>query len=99
MRLLGGIVFGWIGDRVGRAAVLRISIVTTGMATFLLGLLRTAASVGVWAGALLVAVRLIQGLSVGGEFSGSVPYSVETSPPHRCRYSGSWDNFGSLGGT
>ncbi len=99
MRPLGGIVFGWIGDRTGRAAVLRISIVTMGSATFLLGLLPTAHSVGIWAGVLLVIVRLLQGLSVGGEFSGSVTYIVETSPLHRRGFSGSWANFGSIVGT
>jgi MHS family proline/betaine transporter-like MFS transporter len=99
MRPLGGIVFGWIGDRLGRAAVLRISIVTMGLATSFLGLLPTAGSVGIWAGVLLVTVRLFQGLSVGGEFSGSVTYIVETSPLHRRGYSGSWANFGSLAGT
>jgi MHS family proline/betaine transporter-like MFS transporter len=99
MRPLGGVVFGWIGDRIGRDAVLKISIITMGTATFLLGALPTAGTVGVWAGVLLVAVRLIQGLSVGGEFSGSVTYIVETSPLHRRGFSGSWANFGSIAGT
>jgi len=99
MRPLGGIVFGYIGDRLGRAAVLRISIITMGTATTLLGLLPTTAQAGVWAGALLVAVRLLQGLSVGGEFSGSVTYMVETSPLERRGFAGSWANFGSLAGT
>lgn len=99
MRPLGSIVFGWIGDRLGRAAVLRLSIIMMGTATFLLGVLPTADQVGSWAAVLLVAVRLIQGLSVGGEFSGSVTYIVETSPLHRRGFSGSWANFGSLAGT
>lgn len=99
MRPLGGIVLGYIGDRVGRAAVLRISIVTMGTATFLLGMLPTAGQLGTWAAVLLVVVRILQGLSVGGEFSGSVTYMVETSPLHRRGFSGSWANFGSLAGT
>jgi MHS family proline/betaine transporter-like MFS transporter len=99
MRPLGGIVFGAIGDRYGRAAVLRLSVATMGSATFLLGVLPTDAQVGAWAAALLVAVRLFQGLSVGGEFSGSVTYMVETSPLHRRGFAGSWANFGSLAGT
>ncbi|MBI1179499.1 MAG: MFS transporter [Alphaproteobacteria bacterium] len=98
MRPLGGVVFGWIGDRFGRLAVLRLSIVTMGAATLLLGLLPTESRVGVWAPILLVAVRLVQGLSVGGEFSGSVTYMVETSPLHRRGFAGSWANFGSLAG-
>ncbi|HKJ95050.1 MAG TPA: MFS transporter [Gammaproteobacteria bacterium] len=99
MRPLGGIVFGFIGDRYGRASVLRISIVTMGTATFLLGALPTHAQAGIWAPILLVGIRLLQGLSVGGEFSGSVTYMVETSPLHRRGFAGSWANFGSLAGT
>lgn len=99
MRPIGGVVFGFIGDRVGRGAVLRISIVTMGTATFLLGILPTHATAGIWSPILLVAVRLLQGMSVGGEFSGSVTYMVETSPLHRRGFSGSWANFGSLAGT
>lgn len=99
MRPLGGVIFGYIGDRYGRAAVMRISIITMGLATFLLGLLPTANQIGFWAAVLLVVVRLLQGLSVGGEFSGSVTYMVETSPLHKRGFSGSWANFGSLVGT
>jgi len=80
MRPIGGVIFGFIGDRVGRGAVLRISIVTMGTATFLLGILPTHATAGIWSPILLVAVRLLQRMSVGGEFSGSVTYMVETSP-------------------
>ncbi|HYW93796.1 MAG TPA: MFS transporter [Gammaproteobacteria bacterium] len=99
MRPLGGIVFGSIGDRFGRATVLRISILTMGTATFLLGALPTFDQVGRWAALALVGVRLLQGLSVGGEFSGSVTYMVETSPLDRRGLSGSFANVGSLVGT
>ena len=99
VRPVGGIIFGYIGDRLGRSLVLRLSIITMGTATFLLGLLPTHARVGIWAPVLLVCVRLFQGLSVGGEFSGSVTYMVETSPLHRRGFSGSWANAGSLTGT
>jgi len=99
MRPLGGVVFGYIGDRYGRASVLRISIITMGLATFLLGVLPTANQIGFWAAVVLIVVRLFQGLSVGGEFSGSVTYMVETSPLHKRGFSGSWANFGSLIGT
>ncbi len=99
MRPLGGILFGSVGDRFGRATVLRISILTMGTATFLLGLLPTADRMGRWAALLLVVVRLLQGLSVGGEFSGSVTYMVETSPLDRRGISGSFANVGSLIGT
>jgi len=99
MRPIGGVVFGYIGDRLGRATVLRVSIVLMGVATTLLGLLPTFDRIGVWAAVLLIAIRLLQGLSVGGEFSGSVTYLVETSPLHRRGLAGSWANFGSLIGT
>lgn len=99
MRPLGGVVFGWIGDRHGRDLVLKLSVVTMGSATFLLGVLPTHAQIGLWSALLLLVVRLVQGLSVGGEFSGSVTYMVETSPLHRRGYAGSWANFGSMAGT
>jgi MHS family proline/betaine transporter-like MFS transporter len=99
MRPIGGVVFGYVGDRLGRATVLRVSIVLMGVSTALLGLLPTFDRIGVWAAVLLVAIRLLQGLSVGGEFSGSVTYLVETSPLHRRGLAGSWANFGSLIGT
>lgn len=99
MRPLGGVIFGFIGDRFGRAVVLRISIITMGSATFLLAVLPTQESVGFWSPVLLVSIRLFQGLSVGGEFSGSVTYMVETSPLHRRGFAGSWANTGSLTGT
>ena len=99
MRPLGGVIFGFIGDRFGRATVLKMSILTMGTATFLIGVLPTAAVAGTWAAVLLVAVRLLQGLSVGGEFSGSVTYMVETAPSAHRGFTGSWANFGSLAGT
>lgn len=99
MRPLGGVIFGWIGDRHGRALVLKLSVVTMGTATFLIGILPTHAQIGFWGALLLLVVRLLQGLSVGGEFSGSVTYMVETSPTHKRGYAGSWANFGSMAGT
>lgn len=99
MRPLGGVLFGWIGDRRGRASVLRLSIITMGLATFLLGALPTSNDIGIWAAVLLVGVRLMQGLSVGGEFSGSVTYMVETAAPRQRGFIGSWANFGSMAGT
>ena len=99
MRPLGGLLFGFIGDRYGRSVVLVLSTIMMGSATFGLGLLPSHAQAGVWGPILLVTVRLIQGLSVGGEFSGSVTYMVETSPLHRRGLSGSWANVGSMIGT
>jgi MFS transporter, MHS family, proline/betaine transporter len=66
--------------------------------TFVLGALPTYAQIGIAASLLLIAVRLIQGLSVGGEFSGSVTYMVETAPQNRRGLAGSWANVGSTAG-
>ncbi|NIW85853.1 MAG: MFS transporter [Gammaproteobacteria bacterium] len=99
MRPLGAVVFGYIGDRYGRSLVLLLSTITMGISTFALGLMPTQAQAGIWSTIGLVAVRLLQGFSVGGEFSGSVTFMVETSPLHRRGLAGSWANFGSMVGT
>ncbi len=98
MRPLGGAVFGYIGDRIGRRWVLILSVLLMAIPTFVLGVLPTYTQIGVAASLLLVAVRLIQGLSVGGEFSGSVTYMVETAPQDRRGLAGSWANVGSTAG-
>ncbi len=99
MRPLGAAVFGWFGDRYGRARTMQISVTIMALPTLLLGLLPTYEQVGVLAPILLVAVRLIQGLSVGGEFSSSVTYLVETAPQNKRGLTGSWANIGSMSGS
>jgi MFS transporter, MHS family, proline/betaine transporter len=99
MRPLGAVVFGYIGDRFGRSRALVLSVIMMGAPTFCLGLLPSYDSIGLWAPTLLVVIRLVQGLSVGGEFSSSVTYMVETAPHGRRGYAGSWANFGSMSGT
>ena len=99
MRPVGAVLFGYIGDRLGRSKALFLSVIMMGAPTFCLGLLPTYDRIGPWAPALLIVIRLVQGLSVGGEFSSSVTYMVETAPPGRRGLSGSWANFGSLSGT
>lgn len=79
-RPIGGLVLGRVGDRIGRRALLMLSIALMGSSTLLLGLLPTYASIGVAAPLLLVTLRLIQGFSVGGEFTGSMVYTTESSP-------------------
>ena len=79
-RWLGSLVLGRVGDRIGRRALLTLSIAVMGGATLALGLLPTYAQVGILAPILLVAVRLIQGFSLGGEFTGSMVYTTELSP-------------------
>lgn len=79
-RPIGGLVLGRVGDRIGRRALLMLSVTLMGSSTLLLGLLPTYASIGVAAPLLLVILRLIQGFSVGGEFTGSMVYTTESSP-------------------
>jgi MHS family proline/betaine transporter-like MFS transporter len=99
MRPLGAALFGYVGDRFGRSRALFLSVVMMGAPTFLLGLLPTYDQIGLWAPTFLVVIRLVQGLSVGGEFSSSVTYMVETARRGRRGYAGSWANVGSLSGT
>jgi MHS family proline/betaine transporter-like MFS transporter len=80
-RPVGSLVLGLVGDRLGRRALLTVSIALMGGATLLLGLLPTYAQIGVAAPILLVTMRLIQGFSLGGEFTGSMVYTTELASP------------------
>jgi MHS family proline/betaine transporter-like MFS transporter len=80
-RPIGGLALGVIGDRIGRRALLTLSIALMGASTLLLGLLPNYQHIGMAAPLLLVAMRLIQGFSVGGEFTGSMVYTTESSSP------------------
>jgi MFS transporter, MHS family, shikimate and dehydroshikimate transport protein len=79
-RPLGAAIFGHYGDRVGRKAMLVITIVIMGLGTFLIGLLPTYRQIGIAAPVLLVALRLLQGIGIGGEWGGAVLMAVENSP-------------------
>ena len=94
MRPLGGMIFGYIGDRVGRVKALRLSIGMMAIPTVLVGTLPTHEQVGAWAAALLILLRLIQGISVGGELVGSMTYLVESAERKRRGLTGSWSLFG-----
>jgi len=98
MRPLGGTVFGWLGDTIGRGRTMLISVAMMALPTVALGLLPDYHSIGVAAPILLVIIRLVQGLSVGGEFSSSVTYMVETAPDNARGRAGSWANVGSMSG-
>jgi len=98
MRPVGASVFGYIGDRIGRRKVLFLSAILMALPTFCLGILPTHDQIGIWAAVLLVTVRLVQGFSVGGEFTGSVTYMVETAPQKGRGLAGSWANVGSMSG-
>jgi MHS family shikimate/dehydroshikimate transporter-like MFS transporter len=93
-RPLGGIVFGHYGDRIGRKAMLILSLLIMGIATFLIGLLPTFEQVGVLAPILLVVLRFFQGIGVGGEWGGAVLMAVEHSPEGRRGFYGSWPQMG-----
>lgn len=87
VRPVGAVLFGWIGDRIGRKPALVITVVMIGVATGLIGLLPDFASIGVAAPLLLVLLRLAQGIAVGGEWAGAVTLAVEHAPVHmRGRY-------------
>lgn len=98
MRPLGGTVFGWLGDTIGRGRTMLMSVMMMALPTVALGLLPDYNSIGVAAPVLLVVIRLVQGLSVGGEFSSSVTYMVETAPDDARGRAGSWANVGSMSG-
>src|SRR5512138_2688121 len=79
-RPLGGALFGHFGDRVGRKAMLIMTLSLMGSATFAIGLLPTYESIGLWAPILLVACRFVQGIALGGEWGGAVLMAVEYAP-------------------
>src|SRR2546430_1606268 len=89
-RPIGGIIFGHYGDRIGRKTVLVLTLLIMGIATFLIGLLPTYASVGIWAPAMLLVLRIFQGIGIGGEWGGAVLMAVEHSPPGKRGVYGSW---------
>lgn len=93
-RPLGGLVFGHFGDRLGRKPILVITLLLVGGGTFLIGLLPTYASAGVWAPILLVALRLVQGFGAGAEYGGAVLLAVEHAPPGKRGFFGSWPPIG-----
>lgn len=98
MRPLGGIIYGHIGDRFGRRKALLSSIVLMTIPTVLLGFLPTYATIGVLAPLIVTLLRLTQGLAVGGEFTGTIAYLVETAPQRRRGFVGSFSMIGVLSG-
>lgn len=93
-RPVGGIIFGHFGDRIGRKTMLVLTLLIMGVATFLIGLLPTYETIGVWAPILLVVLRVFQGFGVGGEWGGAVLMAVEHSPRGRRGFYGSWPQMG-----
>ncbi|WP_243794204.1 MFS transporter [Saccharopolyspora gloriosae] len=93
-RPLGGILFGHIGDRIGRKRTLVTTMIVMGLATAAMGALPTYEQVGMWAPLLLVLLRLFQGLAIGGEWAGAVLMAVEYAPPGKRSLYGSWPQVG-----
>lgn len=93
-RPLGGALFGHYGDRVGRKAMLVWSLVIMGVATALMGILPGYERIGVWAPLLLVVLRFLQGIGVGGEWGGAVLMAVEHSSGGKRGLHGSWPQMG-----
>lgn len=98
LRPLGGMVWGPLGDRVGRKAVLATTIVLMALATGLIGVLPTHASVGVLAPILLITLRVVQGFSTGGEYGGAATYLAECATDRKRGFLGSFLEFGTLAG-
>ena len=93
-RPIGGVLFGHYGDRVGRKAALVTTLVIVGLSTCAMGLLPTYATAGVWAPILLVTLRFVQGLGVGGEWAGAVLLVVEHGGARRRGFFASWVQAG-----
>ncbi len=93
-RPMGGIVFGHFGDRIGRKSMLLATLLLMGIPSMVIGLIPSYASIGYWAAVLLVAMRFLQGMAVGGEWGGAVLMAVEHAPPGRKGFFGSLPQTG-----
>ncbi len=85
-RPLGALVFGSIGDKVGRKGAFLVTITLMGLSTFLVGVLPDYSQIGIWAPILLMALRIVQGFALGGEYGGAVIYVAEHSPDNKRGY-------------
>jgi MFS family permease len=97
-RPVGGLVFGHIGDRIGRKTTLVVTLTLMGLATFAMGLMPSYAVIGVWAPILMVVLRFVQGVAVGGEWGGAVLMATEHSGNERRGFFGSFPQMGSAVG-
>ncbi|WP_029684921.1 glycine betaine/L-proline transporter ProP [Tatumella saanichensis] len=98
VRPVGGLVFGPLGDRYGRQKILAITMIMMAIGTFCIGLIPSYDSIGIMAPILLLAARLLQGFSTGGEYGGAATFIAEYSTDKRRGFMGSFLEFGTLGG-
>jgi MFS transporter, MHS family, proline/betaine transporter len=98
VRPLGGLVWGPLGDRIGRRSVLAITILLMSGATLCVGLVPSYAAIGFWAPVLMVLLRMVQGFSTGGEYGGAATFMAEYAPCRRRGFFGSFLEFGTLAG-
>jgi MFS family permease len=97
-RPIGGIIFGYFGDTKGRKFALVITLLISGIATFAIGLLPGYRVIGLWAPAALLFIRLLHGLSIGGEQANAILIACEFAPPNKRGYFGSWIQIGAPAG-
>ncbi|GAA3717137.1 MFS transporter [Nonomuraea antimicrobica] len=98
-RPLGGVIFGHFGDKLGRKSMLLLTMGIMGTASFLIGVLPTYSQIGIWAPALLVLLRLAQGVAIGGEWGGAALMTAEHSQPLRRGFWASLTQMGGASGT
>lgn len=96
VRPIGALIFGALGDRLGRKRTLSVVILAMAASTLMLGLLPSYNSIGIWAPVLLIVARIIQGLAAGGEFGSAAAFLAEYSPTKRRGFGVSWIEVGSL---
>ncbi|MCK2021472.1 MHS family MFS transporter [Microbacterium sp. kSW2-24] len=94
IRPLGGLIFGRMGDTLGRKRVLVLTLLIMGVATFLMGLTPSYEQIGIWAPIMLIVLRLVQGIGAGAEFGGAAIFSVEHADPRRRGLHGAWPSAG-----
>ncbi|MFH8979492.1 MFS transporter [Streptomyces varsoviensis] len=98
IRPIGGMFFGPLGDRIGRKAVLALTMLLMAISTFAIGLIPSYASISFWSPVLLILFRMLQGFSTGGEYGGASTFIAEYAPDKRRGFFGSFLEFGTLAG-